>query len=275
MGLQALDSRDQKSPRPRYPDPTNASRLSFPSPDVRRTGTTDCGDWNISALSCDPSGLTGNRAGCWQLTGRDGEGGISGEFRLRFRESEWTEWLPQDVGAGEGRPVQASAAGLFLPTPSPTTPHRRPSNAIAPPKGVQGTDVVERLGDPSRRQAHHHELSLWHPSVLALRPRNDLPPRRRDEGGSVRARERRRVRSVQVRGREHRAIRMGCDLPQGDGLAPSPPAPLRIVASSVSGRFDRCSRLKRAAGRGTRGNRQGLTGIRRASIARAGVRKMG
>lgn len=63
----------------------------------------DRGDWNISSLTCDASGLTGNRAGCWQLTGRDGEGPVTGEFRINFRESEWTPWLPHDVGAGEKR----------------------------------------------------------------------------------------------------------------------------------------------------------------------------
>lgn len=61
----------------------------------------DRGDWNISTLLCDASGLTGNRANCWQLTGQDGKGPIDGEFRLRFRESEWTEWLPHGVEAGE------------------------------------------------------------------------------------------------------------------------------------------------------------------------------
>lgn len=52
-------------------------------------------------MTCDASGLTGNRAGCWQLTGRDGEGPVTGEFRVNFRESEWTSWLPYDVDAGE------------------------------------------------------------------------------------------------------------------------------------------------------------------------------
>eukprot|EP00752_Nemacystus_decipiens_P003960 g3626.t1 len=61
----------------------------------------DRGDWNISALTCDASGLTGNRAGCWQLTGRDGEGPVTGEFRVNFRESDWTAWLPHDVGADD------------------------------------------------------------------------------------------------------------------------------------------------------------------------------
>lgn len=61
----------------------------------------DGGNWNISALACDASGLKGNRANCWQLTGRDGEGPIIGEFRVRFRESEWTAWLAHDATAGE------------------------------------------------------------------------------------------------------------------------------------------------------------------------------
>ncbi|CAM9763265.1 unnamed protein product [Pylaiella littoralis] len=62
---------------------------------------SDRGDWNISSLTCDASGLTGNRAGCWQLTGRDGEGPVTGEFRVSFRESEWTSWLPYDVDADD------------------------------------------------------------------------------------------------------------------------------------------------------------------------------
>ena len=52
---------------------------------------------------CDASGLTGNRANCWQLTGRDGEGPITGEFRIRFRGSDWTAWLPHGVEVGESK----------------------------------------------------------------------------------------------------------------------------------------------------------------------------
>ncbi|CAM9102436.1 unnamed protein product [Scytosiphon promiscuus] len=71
--------------------------------------SSDQGDWNISSLTCDASGLTGNRAGCWQLTGREGEGPVTGEFRINFRESDWTPWLPYDVGADD---MQTALLGL-------------------------------------------------------------------------------------------------------------------------------------------------------------------
>lgn len=80
----------------------------------------DHGDWNISALTCDGSGLTGNRPGCWQLDGRDGRGPVTGEFRLSFRESEWTEWLPHNSEAGEV--VACEKINAYI---APTTQSRR------------------------------------------------------------------------------------------------------------------------------------------------------
>lgn len=76
-------------------------RPSKPCNFATKPNLADREDWNISSLTCDASGLTGNRAGCWQLTGRDGEGPVTGEFRVNFRESDWTPWLPHDVDAGE------------------------------------------------------------------------------------------------------------------------------------------------------------------------------
>lgn len=84
---------------PRRPRPRPCPR---PRPHSQRLhDVTDRGEWNISSLMCDASGLTGNRATCWQLTGRDGEGPVVGEFRLKFRGSEWTSWLPYSIDAGE------------------------------------------------------------------------------------------------------------------------------------------------------------------------------
>ena len=83
--------------------PPFPSKIPSYVPSTQKRNPADRGDWNISALTCDASGLTGNRAGCWQLTGRDGEGPVTGEFRVNFRESDWTPWLPHDVDAGEKR----------------------------------------------------------------------------------------------------------------------------------------------------------------------------
>ncbi|CAM9924718.1 unnamed protein product, partial [Discosporangium mesarthrocarpum] len=42
---------------------------------------------------------TGNAAHTWHLTGRDGEGPVTGSFRVLYSGSDWTDWLPHDVSA--------------------------------------------------------------------------------------------------------------------------------------------------------------------------------
>ncbi|CAM9476002.1 unnamed protein product [Chrysoparadoxa australica] len=61
------------------------------------TFNADWGDYDVPELTSDASGLQGNGAKVWHKTGRNGQGPLTGHFKLRFNGSQWTDLLAADI----------------------------------------------------------------------------------------------------------------------------------------------------------------------------------